>query len=109
MSGTFDPYVRTPGKGDGVPEAERSSTRLVVASVRDKPSVADLLDFLSGLDLRPAGWDEVYLVGGHVRWTRPATEEEMAAWMDWKDQANARQEAWERATLSKLLEKYGHG
>lgn len=105
MTGTFDPYASRPGKGDGVPEADRDSMRLVVATVRDKPSVAQLLDWLTEEDRPP--WDEVYLVGGHVRWVRPATDEERAAWAVWKAEADARTVEWEKATLARLLEKYG--
>lgn len=99
MSGTFDPYLSWKTRDeDGI--------RVVRATVRDKPTVADLLAFLDreapGIDL-----ETVHVSGGHLGWERPATDAERAEREEWRETARARQEEWERASLARFLAKYG--
>lgn len=50
---------------------------------------------------------DVTFGGGMVTWTRPPTEEEVADIRAWEAKQAARSEEWERATLVRLMEKYG--
>lgn len=99
MTGTFDPYVSWKSR-------DEDGTRVVRATVRDKPSVADLLAFLDreapGIDLA-----DVHVSGGHIGWERAATAEERAEREQWQEAARVRQEEWERAALARFLAKYG--
>lgn len=99
MSGTFDPYVSWLSKDeDGI--------RAVVANVRDRPSVADLLAFLDR-EAQGVPLDEIVVRGGHVSWQRPATDAERAERVEFRDRAKASEEEWQRAALLRFLAKYG--
>lgn len=50
---------------------------------------------------------DVKVSGGHLQWFTPETDDEYAARQATLQAAAERAEAWERATLARLVEKYG--
>ena len=53
------------------------------------------------------GAADVTFGGGMVTWSRPPNEQELAALAAWEAKQAERTEEWERATLARLIEKYG--
>jgi hypothetical protein len=67
-------------------------------------TVAEIMDMLVEHHLAP---HEVRVTGGHVQWRSPETDDELAVRLGRERRAVDREEAWERATLARLLAKYG--
>lgn len=88
-------------------ESRDGDTRVGHASVNGRVSVTDLVSYVQGIT-PGVGPDEIMVNFATVRWTRPATADELAERQQRNEDQRVRQEKWERETLQRLLGKYGN-
>lgn len=86
-------------------ESKDGNTRVGYAAIDGRISIADLIANMQ--EVAPgAGLDEIQVNFATVKWTRPATVDELAEREKWNESHQIRQEKWERDTLQRLTEKY---
>jgi hypothetical protein len=87
-------------------QSNDTDLRVGYMAVDGRMSITDLVEYMATVapGVHPA---DIHINWSTVTWTRPATEEELAQRQAALASHNARQEAWERKTLARLLAKYG--
>lgn len=87
-------------------ESKDGDTRVGYMSMDGRISIAELITHMQ--QVAPGvGVEDIDVNWATVKWTRPATAEELAERAAWKERQAVRTEEWERATLKRLIEKYG--
>lgn len=74
-------------------------------TMKHQITLADLIAYVK--DEARVPFDQVRVNWATVSWEDAATPEEIEAWQEREAKKAERTEAWERATLAKLTEKYG--
>jgi hypothetical protein len=89
-------------------QSDTNDLRNGYMAVDGRISIADLIarmqEVAPGVDLA-----DINVNWATVVWARPATDQELEARAEGRRRHMVRQEKWERETLARLLNKYGHG
>lgn len=86
-------------------ESKDGNDRVGYQGLDGRVSIAELIEHMR--EVAPhASLDEIMLNYATVKWTQPATAEELAERDGWKRRQRERTEEWERTTYARLKEKY---
>jgi hypothetical protein len=86
-------------------ESNDNDVRVGRVSIDGTVSIAELISHMQKI-APGSNVDDCQINFGTVRWTRPATAEELAEREQDYERQRVRREKWERDTLQRLTEKY---
>lgn len=86
-------------------QSQGSDLRVGYMAVDGRVSLADLIDHMHTL-APDSPLNAIEVNFATVKWTRPATADELVERSAWQARQRERQEKWERETLDRLTKKY---